>query len=98
MGESEQKAQKIATQLFEGLQGRAWDLAAALYDLSAQLDNFLSRFRDEVKEGEDLSPYIVDPFLLLPRVGTRPVIGWPAIGSIASALREVFRCGAAVGR
>lgn len=89
MSETEQRAQKIATQLFEALQSRAWDRAAAMYDLpelgafkKAQLENFLSLFRDEVKEGEDPVPYIVDPFLLLPRVGERPVIGWPPVGSI----------------
>jgi hypothetical protein len=89
MSAKEQKARNIAMQLFAELQHREWVRVAARYDHSelaafkrAQLENFLSLFTDTSKDGEDLARYVVDPFLLLPEIGSHSVIGWPAIGTI----------------
>jgi hypothetical protein len=89
MRDSEYPAQEFATQLFEALRDRAWKRVAAMYDQTEltrfrqlQLEQFLSLFSDARGEGEDLVPYITDPFLIIPHIGSRPVTGWPALGTI----------------
>jgi hypothetical protein len=89
VSEVQERAGHFATQLFEALHGGAWERAAALFDPSElaafqrfQLEEFLGHFRDATKEGEDLARYIADPFLLLPQIAARPVIGWPALGTV----------------
>ena len=89
MSEVQERAGFIATQLFTALQSGAWERAVALFDLTElaafrrfQLEEFLGRFRDATKEGDDLARYIADPFLLLPQIAARQVIGWPALGTV----------------
>ena len=89
MSEIQVQAGQFATQLFETLQIGAWERAAAMFELTQlaafqrfQLEEFLGRFRDATKEGEDVARYIADPFLLLPQIAARKVIGWPAFGTV----------------
>jgi hypothetical protein len=89
VSEVQERAGHFATQLFDALQGGAWERAASLFDLTElaafqrfQLEEFLGRFRDVTKEGGELARYIADPFLLPPQIAARPVIGWPALGTV----------------